>query len=559
MFQEKINSSFQAFATIVPLRRVPRQFEILSYGIPSGMAVATGDVVEMPFGKTSIWGVVLSQTKTRPSFAVKAIEKVSQTRLPPHALELITFMVNEFGCSYTKALELFITPDVARQLNKKSDQESEMNAASNATIATTTKSHKQQSARTTLLIEKNRTNRHELIEKIAQSATGTVLVIVPDHYSLDELIKKLEPKLNEVLLPFHGELTPKKRTAVWKAAFTGERKIIVATRLGIYLPFTNLEHIVFFDEDNAAYRELREPHYHAADVAFKLAQLLQVPLTHLSPTPRLETWIAAQNKTTKSEAFFISEAARPTAHVEIISMKDERRRHNFSALAEASVAAVARALAEQKQVLIFVNRRGTAGMVICNDCYTPLTCPRCENLFTLHDEEQLLCHLCHMTKNLPESCAVCGGTQLDAVLIGTQGIEKQLNTIFDHARVVRVDSDTTKRSRKNRMGITEGELESADILVATQILNKQLNLPRLAVSVAVSPDSLLNIPSIDGLEQALSLLNRLKQNTREQMIIQTMLPENQVYVAVQSGSIDTFMKNEAELRKLLKIPPFDSH
>ncbi len=553
MFQEKINSSFQAFATIVPLRRVPRQFEILSYGIPSGMAVATGDVVEMPFGKTSIWGVVLSQTKTRPSFAVKAIEKISQTRLPPHTLELVTFMVNEFGCSYTKALELFITSDVARQLNKKSDQETD-DLQPNPKQT----SKKSQTARTTLLIEKNRTNRHELIEKIAHSATGTVVVIVPDHYSLDELVKKLEPKLSEVLLPFHGELTPKKRTAVWQAAFTGEKKIIVATRLGIYLPFTNLEHIVFFDEDNSAYRELREPHYHAADVAFKLAQLLQVPLTHLSPTPRLETWIAAQNKTTKSEAFFISEAARPTALVQLISMKDERRRHNFSALAEASVAAVARALTEHKQVLIFVNRRGTAGMVICNDCYTPLTCPRCENLFTLHDEEQLLCHLCHMTKPLPESCAQCGGNRLDAVLIGTQGLEKQLNTIFAHAKIVRVDSDTTKRSRKNRMGITEGELESADILVATQILNKQLNLPRLAVSLAVSPDSLLNIPSIDGLEQALSLLNRLKQNTNELMIIQTMMPENQVYQAVQDGSIDTFMKNEAALRKLLKIPPFDS-
>lgn len=547
MLQKSINK----LVTIIPLRRVPKQFEFLTYQIPSGMSLALGEVVRVPFGKSAINGLVWGYTNETPRYPLKEVSEKTGFALPDESLSLMQFMIKKYECTAAAVLDLFLNADLLSKVNKKSIQE-------------TTPHDKKTLSENNIYIEKNQVGRAQLLMLLAQKNPGTTLICVPEQFTLKQLEAPLREKIPE-LTTLHGEMTPKERAAVFEKAYNQESSCFLTTRLGLFLPFKGLSHIVVIDEESEAHEEIHKPTYHTSDIATELSKLYGASLSYISPTPRLETWHAftTQHETSKAPSaqksqhiFYLTNTPPENTEVEIISMSDERRRGVSGPFAEAALEQMARALAQNKQVLIFLNRRGKAGMILCKECHQSLVCPRCKNPLSLHGVDNLSCHRCGYMGQLPNYCPNCQSVRLQPIMVGTQAIETLLNKIFDRATVVRLDSDTLKGRKKIRAALSPEVLQKADIIIATRMIDKPLSLPRLTLSIAVMPDLLLNLPTFRAHEKALQTLNRLKINTHGRLILQTYFPECSVYTTLQSGQLETFYAQELQARKILKLPPF---
>lgn len=541
------------YALVIPLRRVPERFEILTYSYMSTEPVQTGDFVEIPFGKNMLFGLVIGQLKQKPSFTVKDIKKITPYRLSTQTLSLINSIKKIYGGTYNHILQLIVNEELLKQLNKKSIHAGYDNliCAQENNLALTPIQKPQHR----LYIEKTSIDRGALLKK-SISPLGTTLLLVPEQYTLEKIHEELI-KNNVEHVVYYGEIKANKRAEIWHKALCGERQIILATRIGVFLPFKELRHIIIIDEDNEAYTELHKPSYHAPIVAQILASLYQANVTTITPAPLFETWLDFHLYKKEYGAYQLTKSGNPIPTVHIISMTEERKSGFQGAISDAALKAIAGTLARNKQVLLFINRRGVAGVIICKDCASVFICVHCENILTLHEKFELRCHRCGYTSNTIIACQKCGSLERKSYSLGTQGLEKVIKNTFEKAHIVRLDSDTVSGRKKIKTALDSRELNEADIIIATQIINKPLDVPRLVTSIAICPDVMLQFPHFRAQEKAFQILSRLKINTKETFIIQSYLPELPIYRAIVEGDASLFFKNEHAVRMLLKLPPFE--
>lgn len=545
------------YASVIPLRRVPERFSVLSYSYDSSMTITRGDIVTMPFGKSEIYGVVVSTQQFKPSFSVKKISSILPYQVGEKTLLVIEQLHRHYHVSYAQIVQLFISATTIEALNKKSIQDELLGIETQAKRNPETRLKKDVTFPYRLYIEKSANDRSELLIKLLSRASGTTLIVLPEQYALSHIEKRLTDA-NIEFVPYHGEVNARKRSTVWLKALRGIPQTIVTTRIGLFLPFKELSDIVLFDEDNDAYEEIRSPHYHAVDIARLLTETYGATMSTVVPAPLFETWYAGESNPKNHTVFQLTQTDKTPTQVSIVSMTEERMSGNRGPLSELSLQKIAATLAQNKQVLLFINRRGVVSMTVCKECDTIATCPRCETPLTTHRNGEFKCHRCTFSSESLTACKNCGSLRQKSIGLGTQGIEDLLNTIFAQAKIIRLDSDSVKGSKERKFALSFEELDNADIIVATKIIDKPLDLPRLATSIAVVPDSLLHIPHFRAEEKALQTLARLKVNTKEDLIIQTYLPNSAVYQALETGNLIPFYTQERDTRKLLKLPPFES-
>ncbi len=552
-----MNDTSLSYASVIPLRRVPERFSVLSYSYDNTVAVTRGDVVKMPFGKNEIFGVVISTQQFKPSFGVKKIEGVFPYCLGEKTLSMIDALHKQYHVPYAQIVQLFISSTTLEALNKKNIQDNLIGATDKheATIDNSVDPEIPKFPYR-LYIEKSASDRSELINKLLQKKGGTTLIVLPEQYALSHIEKRLrDEQINFV--SYHGEIKPRDRATIWNNALNGVPQTIVTTRIGLFLPFKELSNIILFDEDNESYEEIRSPHYHAVDIARLLTETYNATFSSVVPAPLFETWFACESNYKTHKVFQLTQTKETPTKVTIIPMSEERMSGNRGPLSDIALQKIASTLALNKQVLLFINRRGVVSMTVCKDCDTVSSCPRCETALTSHRSGEFKCHRCNFSSESITACRNCGSLRQKSIGLGTQGIEDLLNTIFAQAKIVRLDSDSIKGSKERKIALSFEELDSADIIVATKIIDKPLDLPRLATSIAVVPDSLLHIPHFRAEEKALQTLARLKVNTKENMIIQTYLPKSAVYQALETGNLMPFYIQERDTRKLLRLAPFN--
>ncbi len=454
-------------------------------------------------------------------------------------------------------MQLFISSTTVEALNKKSIQDDLLGIAEQSKHLHEEAQNQEVPFPYRLYIEKSANDRSELLAKLLSQTTGTKLIVLPEQYALSHIEKRLT-QMNVDFVSYHGEINARTRATIWLKALRGIPQTIVTTRIGLFLPFKNLSTIILFDEDNESYEEIRSPHYHAVDIARLLTETYGASLRTVVPAPLFETWNVCDTTPKTHSIFQLTQTNETPTQVTIVPMTEERMSGNRGALSDIALQKIAATLALNKQVLLFINRRGVVSMTVCKECDTIASCPRCETALTTHRNGEFKCHRCNFSSEILAACKHCGSLRQKSIGLGTQGIEDLLNNLFAQAKIIRLDSDSVKGSKERKFALSFEELDSADIIVATKIIDKPLDLPRLATSIAVVPDSLLHIPHFRAEEKALQTLARLKVNTKEELILQTYLPDSAVYQALQTGNLIPFYTKERETRKLLKLAPFEN-
>ncbi len=317
------------------------------------------------------------------------------------------------------------------------------------------------------------------------------LLLVPEINLTPQLEARIRNRFPGVAVAMlHSELAEAAREREWKAAFLGEARIVVGTRLAVFTPLPELGLIVIDEEHDPSYKQQDGMRYSARDLAIYRASSSRLPIVLGSATPSLESWAHAQSG--RYTLLRLQERAVTAARLPTIRLVDTRRMNLDGGLSPQLLEAIRKRLEAGEQSLIFLNRRGYAPVLSCTACGWVSRCSRCAANMVVHLKDQRLrCHHCGFEVRIPRACPTCGNQDIHPFGRGTQRLEAWLAETFPQARILRVDRDSAKSRKQWEALLEQIHGGAADILVGTQMLAKGHDFPRLTLVGAVGADAAL--------------------------------------------------------------------
>ena len=546
-------------------------WQLFDYWIPDGLAIARGDVVRAHLGARRRIGVVIA-IDPRSEFAdrVQPIEAVADVpRLPDEIMALAQFVSDYYQAPPGLAYALATPPLAARRKPSSpvrapgASREAParaLNDAQRRALATIGAAGQRRSA--TLLFGVTGSGKTDVYLAAARDAIaggGQVLLLVPEINLTPQLEQRVEDALPGVrAVTLHSGLAAGARRENWNAAASGAAQIVLATRLGVFVPLPSLALIVVDEEHDDSFKQQDGVRYHARDLALWRARRREVPIVLGSATPSLETWTRARaGRYARVDLAERADARARVPAVRFVPVRGSTRDGVSAPLWDA----LATRLARGEQSLVFVNRRGFAPSLKCAACGWEAQCTRCAARLVVHrDPDRLRCHHCAHARPLPRACQECGNVDLAPLGFGTQRLEQAIGAAFPAARIVRVDRDTT-RSRDAFSSVRrQVEDHDVDILIGTQMLAKGHDFPRLTLVGVLGADNALYSADFRATERLAALLMQVagragRADRPGEVIVQTDFAAHGVYRALAAHDYATFADELVAERRAAQLPP----
>lgn len=386
-----------------------------------------------------------------------------------------------------------------------------------------------------------------------------VLVLVPEIGLTPQLLARFHVRFAEAMAVIHSNLNDTERQQAWQLAAEGHVRLIIGTRTAVLTPLPELGLIILDEEHDASFKQMEGVRYSARDSALMRAYWAKIPIILGTATPSLESALNGQNK--KYTLLRLQQKAlnQTPLHYQVVDLRTQFLQQG---LAPATLDRIKAHLKRQNQVLVFINRRGFAPVLLCHQCGWMADCKACDSHLTLHKHlAQLLCHHCGLNQALPKFCGHCKSQDMVAVGAGTQRIEAFLSEHFPQSKVLRIDRDVV--SRKNALAehlarIHQGD---ADLIIGTQMLAKGHHFPNLSLVVILDADAGFYNPDFRALEHLGQLITQVagragRDKVAGQVLIQTHLPHHPLLNLLIQQGYDAFSQALLAMRKEAQLPPF---
>ena len=392
-----------------------------------------------------------------------------------------------------------------------------------------------------------------------------VLVLLPEIGLTTQWTDRFEKRFGVAPALWHSDLTPAVRRATWRAVLKGDIRVLAGARSALFLPFPELGLIIVDEEHDSSYKQEDGVTYQARNMAVVRAKTEKIPVVLSSATPSLETVVNAQTgryiPLKLTERF--GNAVLP--RISLIDMRHyppEKDAEHKNFLSPVLTEAIAEKLNEKEQILLFLNRRGYAPLVLCPDCGHRFCCPHCDAWLVEHKRAFLQCHHCGHTVKKPDVCPVCGGNSpLASCGPGVERIFEEISRRFPQAHTVLASADTVDSPARFSQIVRDIENGDTDIIIGTQILAKGHHFPRLTLVGVVDADLGLSGGDLRAGEKTFQLLQQVagragRADKKGDVFLQTFDPENAVMQALAANDKDAFIETEINARRALGMPPF---
>lgn len=402
----------------------------------------------------------------------------------------------------------------------------------------------------------------ELIKEMIK-AGKQVLYMVPEIGLTAQLTDRLEKICGNDLVVYHSKLNNNERVEAWKAILAG-KKVVLAPRSGLLLPFDDLGLIVVDEEHDRSFKQYDPaPRYHARDAAIKYAYQENFHVILGSATPSFESLYNAEKGNyglNKLEKRFGGVALPDVSLIDMTLARAQNRvkgsySHEF-------IDAVQHCLDNDEQVILFHNRRGYVPIIHCTTCGWHAMCRHCDISLTYHKfEHKLKCHYCGYFQKVPAQCPDCNNPSLIEKGIGTEKIEEELEELFPENKIQRLDWDTASGKYNFKKIIDRFDRHEIDILVGTQMVSKGLDFENVGMVGVVDADQLLFFPGYRTNEYAFQMLVQVggrsgRRQKQGRVYIQSSTPKHPVLQKVMAQDYWGFYRKELEERKEFHYPPF---
>lgn len=387
-----------------------------------------------------------------------------------------------------------------------------------------------------------------------------VLVLVPEIGLTPQTVNRFQARFHCHIAVLHSGLNDSKRLQAWQAAQTGKASIILGTRSAIFSPMPNLGLIILDEEHDLSFKQQESFRYHARDVALYRAYLENCPIILGSATPSIESYaLAEKGKLTRLELNQRAGAAlMPKMHV--IDLKIAKKKNGLS---QQLIQEIHKRLEKQEQVLIFLNRRGYAPVLFCENCAWQAKCPYCDANLTLHQQPylHLHCHHCSTIQRQPHQCPSCQHTELKTLGLGTAKVEAHLNELFPDVDVIRVDRDSTSRVGSWQKIYDRIQSSQPVILLGTQMLAKGHHFPYVTLVAILDIDAGLMSVDFRAPERTAQLIIQVagragRGELKGDVYLQTLRPDHPLIQMLVHDDYRKFAMHSLTERQLARFPPY---
>lgn len=541
--------------------------EPLTYA--SSAVLNPGAIVTVPLGTASSLGFVVA-TVTKPDFATKQLEyRHAIPPIPEQLLRTWNWMRQYYPGPISSHTQLLLPPAAPKKLPENTllpPRIDEAYFSQHPLTPQQTVAHAQIELSGTHLIhgDTGSGKTRLYIESVREAlvAGRSSIILTPEISLTSQLARNLRHAFGDGVVVMHSQLTVAARRDLWlQVAQTSHPLIVVGPRSALFLPLQNVGLIVLDESHEQAYKQESAPWYHASRVAGVLGAQHGACVLLGSATPPLGDYELARSK--QRPIIRLTGSAIESDHkttAELVDMRIDKNRSkgNFS---HQLMNAVKASLDADEQSLIFINRRGTARLVLCQQCGWQSICPRCDIALTYHaDEFQMRCHTCGHHERVPLACPSCNFAEIVMKSVGTKAIVEELQRAFPEARIARFDTDnlTGERFHERYDEIIGNEV---DIIVGTQLIAKGLDLPRLATLGILNADTSLSIPDFSAGERTYQLVHQLvgrvgRGHRPGTAIIQTYNPDHPVIKAAAAKDWDSYYTYETRERRQYNFPPY---
>jgi primosomal protein N' (replication factor Y) len=391
----------------------------------------------------------------------------------------------------------------------------------------------------------------------------SALMLVPEIGLTPAVAGQFYHRFGERVAILHSAFHDSERAQEWRRIRSGDAKVVVATRSGVFAPVRNLGLIIVDEEHDQSYKQQESPRYHGRDVAIVRARDAGAVVVLGSATPSLESRYNAERG--KYERLLLPERveSRPMPVVEVVDTRQEfletRKQATFS---RALIDAVTERLDNGEQSMLLLNRRGFSSFMTCRACGERLECPNCSVTLTFHRRDRrMLCHYCNFSSRVPERCPKCDSDHIQFLGIGSERVEDELHGAFPRARIARIDRDTTGGKRDYEAILAKFRRGEFDILVGTQMIAKGHDIANVTLVGIVSADTGLGLPDFRAAERTFQLLTQAagragRGTTPGIVLMQTINPDHYAIRFAAEQDYEKFYAKEIEFRRLMHYPPF---
>lgn len=386
-----------------------------------------------------------------------------------------------------------------------------------------------------------------------------VLVLVPEIGLTPQIIQRFRERFSVPVIALHSSLSEKERLNAWSLANSGVAKILIGTRSAIFSPLPDLGLIIVDEEHDLSFKQQDSFRYHARDLAIMRAHFKKIPIVLGSATPALETLHKAQQG--KFIHLQLPDRAG-IAQLPQFSVLDIRNKRLEEGLSQLILEEIRQHLQRDEQVMLFLNRRGFAPVLLCHACGWLAVCKRCDMRMTYHKQTQRLhCHHCDSQARLFTQCEACGEKELQPVGLGTERLESVLQKNFPEYSIARIDRDSTQR--KGSMETLLQAIQSGEhrILIGTQMLAKGHHFPNVTLVTIVDADGGFFSSDFRALERMGQLLLQVagragRVEKKGKVIIQTHHPDHPLLHQLFHGNYQKFATTILQERAATALPPY---
>ncbi len=571
-----------------------------------------GSVVEVPFARGKEVGLVI-KVSNHSDYEIEKLKSVERLAPLPAFDPALLRLMNFASQYYIHALGETILPVIPRMWKKADNWEKipekiesaeqknkkKMDVVAEGLITLDQLNPNQKIALQELLSESKKENQFRVILLQGQTGSGKtavflnwlssilsdesaqVLVLVPEINLTPQLERRIKAYFpNKKMAVLHSGVSEKKRGIAWYEAMTGKAQIILGTRLAALTPMPNLRAIVVDEEHDPSYKQQDGTRYSARDLAIWRAHDQKIPILLSSATPSLETWIAAQSG--RYEYIRLDQRAQGASlpKVHLINTRDPQNQFSpgdhgapkqKSLITKTLANAITKTLAEKKQSLILINRRGYAPVLSCSACNWLSKCTQCSTYTVMHKagalgrRSVLSCHHCGLVKPIPQFCPDCGNADLKTLGHGTQKLEDAIEEMWPDARVLRVDTDSSRKSKGAELLFQEIHNGNVDIVVGTQMIAKGHDYQNIGLVAVLDADSRLYSADFRAAERLFAQLVQVAGRagrsgalgeTGGDIYIETQYPESPVFQYLLRHDVDGFLAFTGGEREEAKLPPY---
>lgn len=548
-------------------------YKLFSYTYTEKLTIGTR--VKVKFAHREVVGFVIAYDDKAPDYELKPILEAYNEIIDPKILELINFCSNYYHYPLGQTIALAVPKDyrTAEPINYKFRKSKALifNDSSKPIVL----NEEQQN-----VVDLIKTQFNKFYPCLLYGITGSgktevylelinecinnqqqALVMVPEINLTPQLLERFMRRFKGLNIKIMtSQVSSKERLKAYLDAENGSADIIIGTRLSIFTPFKNLGLIIVDEEHDLSFKQNDNLRYHARDLAVFRARSQSCPLVLGSATPSIETLY--NYKLGKYSLYKLTNRANSNAVLPKIKIIDTNLYSDKDGLSSPSIDLIQDRLNKGELSLVFINRRGFAPVIRCNDCGYIATCANCSANMVYHSTtHDLKCHHCGLSNNIPRYCSSCNSTNLSAIGLGTQKVEKLLKDKFPNARVYRIDQDSLVSKQSWIELYNKINNNEIDIIVGTQILAKGHDFHNLTLVICLAIDNGLYSYDFRSTEYLYTQLTQVagragRGDKAGLVVLQTKVPAHPLYHFLLNNDFNGFINDILAKRKLFQLPPY---